>query len=87
VLDEIAAARAAGREVWLASASDELAVAPLAEAVGATGCIASDGRTCLVGQAKAAALVERFGEGGFDYVGNERRDLSVWKHARCAIGV
>ena len=87
VLDEIATARAAGREVWLASASDELAVAPLAEAVEATGCIASDGHTNLAGQAKAAVLVERFGEGGFDYIGNERRDLSVWKHARRAIGV
>ena len=87
VLDEVATARAAGREVWLASASDELAVAPLAEVVGATGCIASDGRTNLAGRAKAAVLVERFGRGGFDYIGNERRDLSVWKHARRAIGV
>ena len=87
VLDEIAAARAAGREVWLASASDELAVAPLAEAVGAAGCLASDGRTNLAGRTKAAALVERFGEKGFDYIGNERRDLAVWKHARRAIGV
>ena len=87
VVDEIAAARSAGREVWLASAADELAVAPLAEAVGATGFFASDGRTNLAGDAKAAVLVERFGEGGFDYIGNERRDLSVWKHARRAIGV
>ena len=87
VLDEIATARAAGREVWLASASDALAVAPLAEAVGAAGCLASDGRTNLAGRAKAAALVERFGEGGFDYVGNERRDLAVWRRARRAIGV
>lgn len=87
VVDEIAAARSAGREVWLASAADELAVAPLAEAVGATGFFASDGRTNLAGDAKAAVLVERFGEGGFDYIGNERRDLSVWKRARRAIGV
>ena len=87
VLDEIDAAKAVGREVWLASASDEIAVAPLAEAVGATGCLASDGRTNLAGQAKAAVLVERFGEGGFGYIGNERRDMAVWKHARHAIGV
>ena len=87
VLDEIAAARAAGREVWLASASDELVAAPLAEAVGAAGCLASDGHTNLAGPDKAAALVERFGEKGFDYIGNERRDLAVWKHARRAIGV
>ena len=87
VVDEIAAAKAAGRAVWLASASDELAVAPLAASIGATGCFASDGITNLAGPAKAAVLVERFGEGGFDYVGDERRDLAVWKHARRVIGV
>lgn len=87
VLDEITSAKAEGRTVWLASASDEMAVAPLAEAVGAAGCLASDGCTNLVGRTKAAALVERFGEGGFDYVGNEQRDLAVWKHARRTIGV
>ena len=83
VVAEIDAARAKGREVWLASGSDERVVAPLAGAVGATGHIASDGRTA----AKATLLVERFGEGGFDYIGNERRDLAVWKHARKAVGV
>ena len=87
VVGEIAAAKAAGRAVWLASASDELAVAPLAASIGATGCFASDGSTNLAGPAKAAVLVERFGEGGFDYVGDERRDLAVWKHARRVIGV
>ena len=87
VLEEIAAARAAGRSVWLASASDARAVSPLAETVGAAGCLASDGRTNLTGEAKAAALVARFGERGFDYIGNERRDLAVWRRARRAIGV
>ncbi len=87
VLEEIANAQAAGRDVWLASAADGLAVAPLAEAVGAMGSIASDGRTNLAGETKAAALVERFGERGFDYIGNERRDLAVWKRTRRAIGV
>lgn len=87
VLNEIAAAKLAGREVWLASASDEIAVAPLAEHVGVTGFLASDGQVNLAGAAKAAALVERFGESGFDYIGNERRDLAVWERARRAIGV
>ena len=87
VLNEIAAAKSAGREVWLASASDEIAVAPLAEHVGAIGFFASDGHVNLAGDAKAAALVERFGEAGFDYIGNERRDLAVWERARRAIGV
>jgi len=32
-------------------------------------------------------LVERFGRGGFDYCGNERRDLAIWRCARGAIVV
>lgn len=87
VLEEIDAAKAAGCEVWLASGSDELVVTPLAQEVGAAGCFASDGRANLVGRAKAAVLVRRFGEHGFDYIGNERRDLAVWQRARRAIGV
>ena len=37
VLNEIAVARAAGREVWLASAADELVVAQIAENLGGGG--------------------------------------------------
>ena len=69
VLEEIDTAKQAGREVWLASGSDELVVAPLAREVGAAGCFASDGRTNLVGHVKADVLVRHFGEHGFDYVG------------------
>ena len=87
VLDEIDAARAAGREVWLTSAADERAAAPLAETVGAAGCLAIGGHAGPAGSARAAALVERFGEGGFDYVGGARRDLAVWRRAGRAIGV
>ncbi|HMJ36420.1 MAG TPA: hypothetical protein VK501_21130 [Baekduia sp.] len=37
------------------------------------------------GARKAARLVERFGERGFDYVGNSEADLAVWRCARRAI--
>ena len=87
VEEEVAEARIAGRAVWLASGADGTAVAPLAERVGAAGVLASDGRTNLVGEAKAAALMRQFGEGGFDYVGNGRQDLPVWRRCRQAIGV
>ena len=76
VLREIDAAKAAGREVWLASGADERAVEPLAEAVGAAGCIASDGDAKLTGETRAAALVARFGENGFDYLA--ARD-AIWR--------
>ncbi|MGH8077244.1 MAG: UbiA family prenyltransferase [Lysobacter sp.] len=38
----------------------------------------------LSGHRKADALVERFGERGFDYVGNDHIDLQVWRRARKA---
>ncbi|HET6509495.1 MAG TPA: hypothetical protein VFG42_22040 [Baekduia sp.] len=37
------------------------------------------------GTRKAARLVARFGERGFDYAGNSEADLAVWRHARRAI--
>src|SRR5688572_16643700 len=46
--------------------------------------LASDDRLNLSGHHKAAALVERFGERGFDYAGNERIDLEVWSRSRGA---
>ncbi len=87
VLKEIELAKAGGQAVWLASGADESAVRPLAEYVGASGVLASDGSVNLVGQAKADRLTDRFGEGGFDYIGNERRDLAVWRVSRRAVGV
>ena len=84
---EIERARAAGREVWLASGAAPGAAGPLAEAVGAAGCIAPDERAGPAGAAGAAALVARFGPKGFDYLGDARRDLAAWRSARRAIGV
>jgi len=49
--------------------------------------LASDGERNLSGSNKAQALIDRYGERGFDYVGNARVDLKVWKHARAAITV
>ena len=86
VASEVEAARRAGRPVHLATGADALAAAPVATAVGVAGVFASDGRANLVGRRKAEALVAAFGRGGFDYVGDERRDLPVWRCARRAIG-
>jgi 4-hydroxybenzoate polyprenyltransferase len=49
--------------------------------------MASDGQVNLAGRRKAAALTERFGAGGYDYVGNSSADLAVWESARQAIVV
>lgn len=39
----------------------------------------------LVARHKARALIQQFGEHGFDYAGNSADDLKVWPHARRAI--
>ncbi|MFC5743956.1 UbiA family prenyltransferase [Dyella tabacisoli] len=46
--------------------------------------LASDDGLNLSGGRKAQALVDRFGERGFDYAGNESIDLEVWSRSRHA---
>ena len=77
---------ARGRPLILATASNRQVAQTLADRVGLfTEVLASDGQRNLKGPAKAAALVERFGQGGFDYVGDSHADLPVWAAARHAI--
>lgn len=47
--------------------------------------IASNRESNFSGSVKSRLLVERFGDGGFDYVGNARIDLQVFPHARQTI--
>ncbi len=76
---------ALGRRLILCTASDR----SIAEAIAKhfdffDEVMASDGRVNLEGRHKAKALVDKFGEKGFDYAGNSIPDLEVWKHARKA---
>jgi apolipoprotein N-acyltransferase len=78
----------AGRKLVLATASDRDLALPVASYVGLFDeVLASDGRTNLRGQNKLKVLIEKFGERGFDYAGNSRADLAVWRGARLAIVV
>ncbi len=88
VLAEAEAAQAAGREVVLASASDRALVERLAADYGLSARVfASEPGANLRGEAKAAALIAAFGEGGFDYGGNEAVDRGIWAHADRALVV
>jgi 4-hydroxybenzoate polyprenyltransferase len=49
--------------------------------------LCSDGKTNLTSERKRAALVQRYGERGFDYVGNASADLAVWRSAQQAVVV
>jgi len=85
ILAWVSRQKAAGRKTILVTAADQ----SIADAVAAhlklfDQAIGSDGVTNLKGRAKAALLVEKFGRAGFDYVGDSRADIAVWKAGRRA---
>jgi hypothetical protein len=88
VLALISRARAGGRQVYLATASHRRHAEGIAAHLGLfDGVFASDEATNLSGKVKARRLVETFGAGRFDYVGNGPVDMSVWPDARKAYAV
>lgn len=83
VLTLIEQARAADRPVVLATAAPRKVAEAVAAHLGVFDSILStDPSLNLSGECKAAALVARFGVGGFDYVGNSADDVAVLRHAR-----
>lgn len=77
---------AQGRDVVLASGSDERLVARLADDHKILGRVfGSDGKVNMTGTRKAAALVKAYGKGGFDYAGDSPVDTPVWQVAENAI--
>ena len=88
LLEWLKTQRGAGRPLWLCTAADRRPAAAVADHLGLfDGILASDGRVNLAGETKATALAQRFGERGFDYCGNELRDLAIWRRANGAIVV
>jgi 4-hydroxybenzoate polyprenyltransferase len=88
LLDWLHTEREKGRHIVLATASDERFARGIADHLKLFDVVqASDGVTNLSGGSKRARLVAEFGEKGFDYVGNESRDMAVWSSARKAIVV
>jgi 4-hydroxybenzoate polyprenyltransferase len=85
VIKLIESARNAGRPVVLATASHRSLAERVAEHLGLFDEVfATDARCNLSAHRKRDLLVERYGEAGFDYVGNSSDDLSVWAAARRA---
>lgn len=82
VADAAMAAMRDGREVMLASASNEILVEKLARDYGLSERVFASSETKnMKGEAKASALVAAYGEAGFDYAGNAPIDKAIW--ARC----
>ncbi len=86
LLAYLRAQKDAGRQLVLATAADRAVADSVAAELGLfDDVLASDGETNLKGAAKARALTERFGPGGFAYAGDSRADLAVWDQAGAAV--
>lgn len=69
---------ARGRPIYLATGADRKLADSIAGHLGIfDGVLASDGATNLTGSRKLLAVEERFGRGGYDYVGNGYADVPM----------
>jgi 4-hydroxybenzoate polyprenyltransferase len=85
VLELVRTERAKGRRIVLATAADATLAEAIARHLGVFDeVIASDGVRNLKGEHKASALRERFGERGYDYVGDSHADHAPWCSASVA---
>ena len=83
LLDYLKVQHGHGRRLVLATGADEEIALRVADYLQLfDGIFASDGKTNLTAQQKRDRLVREFGEKGFDYAGDGRRDLVIWSSAR-----
>ncbi|MGF6722909.1 4-hydroxybenzoate polyprenyltransferase [Paraburkholderia sp. GAS41] len=77
-----------GRHLYLCTATNQRLATQIAAHFGLfTGVLASTEDRNLLGRNKAQALVDQFGDGGFDYCGDAIADVPVWRQSRRAIVV
>lgn len=83
VIDYVKSEKSKGRKIVLVTAASEPAALKAAEYFNLFDeVLASKNSINLIGQAKSDALVSRFGENGFDYIGDSFKDIFVWKSCR-----
>jgi 4-hydroxybenzoate polyprenyltransferase len=85
VLDLLRAERATGRAVILATGANEQMARDIADHLGLFSAVyASDAVEHLVSRRKADLLAAKFGEKGFDYVGDSLADVEIFRRCRRA---
>lgn len=83
VIAKIKQARAENRRVLLVTGADNHIANRIAAHFGFFDeVLGSDGTVNLTREDKAQLLKTRFGQGGFDYIGNSSADIPVWKVCR-----
>ncbi|TDV72175.1 UbiA family prenyltransferase [Pseudomonas sp. LP_7_YM] len=85
IIELILAEKATGRMIVLATASHISLAERIAEHLRLFDLVlASNTHRNLSGNHKRDLLVAHYGEGGFDYIGNSKDDLPIWKVSRQA---
>ena len=85
VLEFLRAEKARGRRLLLVTAADQALAEDIAAHLGIfDGVYGSRPGLNLKGRNKAEFLVRSFGERGFDYIGDSRAELPVWRKAGAA---
>lgn len=88
LLDYLSEEKAQGRQLVLATASNLAYAEQISSHLGIfDDVLCSDAHINMSGATKRAHLVDRWGEKGFDYVGNAAVDLPIWQVSRHAIVV
>jgi 4-hydroxybenzoate polyprenyltransferase/phosphoserine phosphatase len=88
LLARLRADHSEGRRIVLATGTPRKFADAIASHLGIFDAVlATDGLENLTSTRKKAALVAAYGDGGFDYVGNSRHDVTVFDAARAAIVV
>lgn len=87
VLDYVKQAKNAGRSCYLVSGAAKKYADAVANHLGLFDGVMATENENLTGSQKVAKLNERFGEKQFDYMGNHKVDVKVWRHCHKAIVV
>jgi phosphoglycolate phosphatase-like HAD superfamily hydrolase len=83
VIDWALEQRQSGARLILVTASHQTTAQSIADHLGIfDDVLASDASRNLKSEVKRDELIARFGDAGFEYIGNERADLAVWQAAK-----
>jgi 4-hydroxybenzoate polyprenyltransferase/phosphoserine phosphatase len=75
-----------GRNLILVTATHRIVAERVASYLGIfSGVMATEGKVNLGGERKKEALVDAYGEGGFDYIGDHAKDLCIFSVARLSL--
>lgn len=85
VIELVVRRKSQGSKIILMTGSDQKHANQVAKLCGVFDeTIGSSCSVNMIGSRKRTILVRRYGVRGYDYVGNSRQDIAVWRSAECS---